>query len=130
MFGDDGTGISTSSGLGVGTVGEGGGLSVSALERALGEFEDSEDRVAREIATREEVELTGADEADFDDDSRGRKVVTIAIEDGPDTGDVQMADPQDALGAEEEEEAEGGTTVEYMLSFIQYDMEFFSEWRV
>lgn len=83
--------------------------------------------MAREVAAREEVALTGADEADFDDDSKGRKVVTIAVEDEHDPEDAQMTDLQDVQGAEEED---GGTTVEYMLSFIQYDVEFFSEWRV
>ncbi|EEB96421.1 hypothetical protein MPER_04449 [Moniliophthora perniciosa FA553] len=29
----------------------------------------------------------------------------------------------------EEEEEEGGTVVEYMLSFVQQDSEFFHDWR-
>lgn len=129
LFGDDGSGVGV--GLGVGTVG-GGGISVSALEKALGEFEDSEDRMAREIAAREEVELTGADEADFDGDAGGRKAVRIETEERePDADEDLGHDTQDPEGAEEEEEEEeGGTTVDYMLSFVQLDMEFFSEWRI
>ena len=137
LFGDDGTGA----GLGVGTVG-GSGISVSALERALGEFEDSEDRVAREIATKEEVELTGADEADFGDEKKGRKAISIVGEDEQeqDLEDELAQDAQDVVVANEAEEAveaeegeaeeEGGTTVDYMLSFVQSDPEFFGDWRI
>lgn len=141
LFGDDGTGAGAAgggAGLGIGTVGgsSAGGLSVSALEAALGEFEDSEDRVARELAAREEVALTGADEADFGgaDAAGARRTVRIETEQEPDAeaDDDHAQDIQDAEGAddEEEEEEEGGTTVDYMLSFVQSDMEFFSDWRV
>ena len=128
LFGDDGAGTGAVSGLGA-------GLSVSALEKALGEFEDSEDRMAREVAAREEVEITGADEADFDGDTGGRKTVRIETdEQEPDADedpaqDTQDPDPEAAEDGEEEEE-EGGTTVDYMLSFVQSDMEYFSEWRI
>lgn len=131
LFGDDGTGAGTGSGLGVGTVG-GSGISVSALEKALGEFEDSEDRVAREVATKEEVALTGADEEDFDDDNKGRKMVSVIAEDDQEQEqeDDRTQDVQDPPGGEEEEDDEGGTTVDYMLSFVQSDLEFFNEWRI
>lgn len=135
LFGDDGSGAGTGSGLGlgVGTVG-GSGISVSALEKALGEFEDSEDRVAREVATKEEVALTGADEEDFDDDNKGRKMVSIVAEDDQEQEqeqeDDRTEDVQDPAEGEEEEEDEGGTTVDYMLSFVQSDLEFFNEWRI
>ncbi len=42
----------------------------------------------------------------------------------PSTGDDEEPD------LVEEETEDGGTTVDYMLSFIQYDMDFFSEWRL
>ncbi|EKM53630.1 uncharacterized protein PHACADRAFT_211303 [Phanerochaete carnosa HHB-10118-sp] len=131
LFGDDGAG--GGGGLGVGTVGGGvSGLSVSALEKALGEFEDSEDRVACEIATREQVELTGADEADFGADAPGGpKTVRIeTVEQEPDADEDRAQDIPDAEVAEDEDEEEGGTTVDYMLSFVQWDTEFFSEWRI
>ncbi|GJE94671.1 SNF2 family N-terminal domain-containing protein [Phanerochaete sordida] len=129
LFGDDGAG----SGLGVGTVGGAGGLSVAALERALGDVEDSEDRVAREVAAREEVEITGADEADFGDSAAGVRRVRIETEEQePDADEDRGGDAQDADGAEddEDEEEDGGTTVDYMLGFVQADMEFFGEWRI
>ena len=38
----------------------------SALTKALGDFEDTEDRIAAAAAVREERTLVGADEDDFD----------------------------------------------------------------
>lgn len=126
LFGDDGAGAAA--GLGVGTVG-GSGISVSALERALGEFEDSEDRRAREIATMEEVELVGADEADFGGEGGTRSVPAVVENDPEQDGEEEPAQDAEEADAGDGEE-EGGTTVDYMLAFVQADMEFFSEWKI
>lgn len=120
----------------------------SALTKALGEFEDTEDAHAAAVAAREEVVMEGADEADFGGDgdvdvehgditvpSAGDGALDKKIEapsqiDGEDAeheddGDEQHdeVDPED--GAEE-----GGTTVDYMLEFARRDYEFFRDWRL
>lgn len=139
LFGDDGTGVGTAGGSGE-------AINVSALERALGEFEDTEDRRALEVATREEVDLVGADEADFGAEGGGEKVPsgvdspagngeatpqTPAEQDPPEQEDVQD-DVDDAAEEEDDDEddEDGGTTVDYMLSFVQADWEYFGEWRI
>lgn len=95
-----------------------------ALTKALGEFEDTEDARAAAIATREEVEMGGADEADFGGD----------IELLPVTKEVDVALPDTSAGAdgepEEPEEEEGGTIAEYMVAFVTRDYEYFKEWRL
>ncbi len=110
----------------------------NALTTALGEFEDTEDAHAAAVAAREEVDLEGADEADFDEPPT--PVVTepgTAVQSTP----VPMEEDDDVghniadEGVVEEEEGgdeddEGGTTVDYMLAFVQFDMDFFREWRV
>jgi helicase SWR1 len=133
LFGDDGSGTGTVSGVDSDGAG-GGGFHVSALEKALGEFEDTEDQMAREVAMREEVELTGADEADFGADTSRQHTRTVNDDDQeqePDIDNEQMQDAQEAGEPEgDEEEEEGGTTVDYMLAFVQSDLEFFNEWRI
>lgn len=138
LFGDDGTGVAAA-------VGGGDQLNVSALERALGEFEDTEDRRALEVATREEVALVGADEADFGAEGGGEKAPSgaespveveamnqqiPADQDQQDRDETIQDEEGDAAEEEEEDDEEGGTTVDYMLSFAQRDWEFFCEWKV
>jgi helicase SWR1 len=112
-----------------------------ALTKALGECEDTEDAHAAAVAAREEVVMEGADEADFggEADADGREISTPTIQtDIPGIGkadvaasvvasaDVEaMEDPRD-----DEPDEEGGTTVDYMLSFIRFDFGFFTEWRL
>jgi helicase SWR1 len=118
----------------------------SALTKALGEFEDSEDAHAAAVAAREEVVMEGADEADFggEADADGGETNSTAIQaENPGIGiadiaasAVSGADVDAIADAEKPEEEtndqdeDGGTTVDYMLSFIHFDMEFFLEWRL
>ncbi|KAJ3762451.1 SNF2 family N-terminal domain-containing protein [Lentinula raphanica] len=98
----------------------------AVLTKALGEFEDSEDALAARMAEREEVDMEGADEADFElgavdgdgkEDTSKDIVKTSTLE-------------EEHEGNEEDQEEDGGTTVEYMLAFINRDPEFFAEWRL
>jgi helicase SWR1 len=109
----------------------------AALTKALGEFEDSEDAHAAAVAAREAVVMEGADEADFggDADVEGPGVVpaddinaTPARVDGDDVEPDEEGEEKD--DPEEEAEEEGGTTIEYMLSFVRRDYEFFRDWRL
>ncbi|KZT22505.1 hypothetical protein NEOLEDRAFT_1097697 [Neolentinus lepideus HHB14362 ss-1] len=101
------------------------------MVRAMGEFEDIEDRRAADVAAREEVEMTGADEADFG-------VSTGEGEDGevPPASVMLATDSGEGVGGdrdgeeEGEEEGEGGTTVDYMLYFVKADYEFFKDWKI
>ncbi|OBZ69570.1 Helicase SWR1 [Grifola frondosa] len=113
----------------------------TALTKALGEFEDTEDARAAAIAASEEVAMEGADEADFGWEGGAENGnVNIPIEDkgGPaeDESQLDTLVPQEAIDMEEEqvvdedEADEGGTTVDYMLSFIRYDIDFFNDWRL
>jgi helicase SWR1 len=104
----------------------------AALTKALGEVEDREDARAAEVAAQEEVVMEGADEADFggDGDAEGPSVqpadegkVVVPVE-PEDDRDVREQDGND--GGEDE----GGTTVEYMISFVSRDYEFFRDWRL
>ena len=104
-------------------------------------------------AAREAGELEGADQADFGEDAGAgtglaRKASVDAMPITPvDEGDVdeeQELEPEqgqeqegllDVAGGEgenagEDQEDEGGTTVDYMLSFVQYDYDFFRDWKV
>ncbi|KAJ3810620.1 SNF2 family N-terminal domain-containing protein [Lentinula lateritia] len=102
------------------------GIDSGLLTKALGEFEDSEDSLAARIAEREEVDMEGADKADFglgvvggddqEDTLKGRSG-TMTVEEGHE-------------GDNEDVEEDGGTTVDYMLAFIARDIEFFAEWRL
>ncbi|KAK0222448.1 SNF2 family N-terminal domain-containing protein [Armillaria nabsnona] len=98
-----------------------------ALTNALEEFDDQEDAHAAAVATREEVAIVGADEADFGEgettrDIDNRESSQVEVEQQPEEGQ----DGQD----EEEEEEEGGTIADYMLAFVKQDYDYFKEWRV
>lgn len=106
-------------------------LDETALTKALGEVEDTEDAHAATVAAREENVMEGADEADFRD-------ADVGDAGGADIGDWPIEDnisgnngPDRAISPEvdEEVEDEGGTTVDYMLAFIRFDEEFFEDWR-
>lgn len=90
----------------------------SALNNALGAVEDAEDARAAALATKEALEIEGADEVDFGAESR---TVLFEVTDQGPSGVVD--------DAPDEEGEEGGTCVEYMLDFIRRDMEDFKDWR-
>jgi helicase SWR1 len=95
-----------------------------ALTKALEEFEDTEDAHAAAMAVREEIVMGDADEADFADDG---------INAGVDVSEPPISDhPQEVLpvAEEETEEEQGGTTIDYMISFVEQDYDFFKDWRV
>jgi len=110
-----------------------------ALTKALGEFEDSEDARAAAIAASEEVAMEGADEADFTwegGETSATNTPLVDAEVSEARSQVAEATPmgdeeetQD-LAEDEDEAEEGGTIVEYMLSVVRSDREFFSDWRV
>ena len=107
----------------------------SALTKALGDFEDAEDRHAAAVATREEISLVGADEDDF-----GGEGETLenghAISGSGTPADVTTMLDEDLAGAEaggvddEDQEEAGGTVVDYMLAFVEDDYDFFRDWRL
>jgi helicase SWR1 len=100
-------------------------VGLEALERALGEVEDAEDAHAARVAASEEAALEGEDRADFMDGDLAYGGAADAAP--PDNADAE----QDGADAEQgEEEEEGGTTVDFMLTFVQRDWEFFREWRL
>lgn len=123
-------------------------LDETALTKALGEVEDTEDAHAAAVAAREENVMEGADEADFRDadvgdvgDAGDTDVGDISgsatpfgdwpVEDDTPRTSGNAAISLEGEGEEEDEdEDEGGTTVDYMLDFIRLDEEFFEEWRV
>ncbi|KAJ3919724.1 SNF2 family N-terminal domain-containing protein [Lentinula edodes] len=102
------------------------GIDSGLLTKALGEFEDSEDSLAARIAEREEVDMEGADKADFG----------LGVVGGDDQEDAlkgrsgTMTVGEGHEGDHEDGEEDGGTTVDYMLAFISRDTEFFAEWRL
>ncbi|KAJ3896154.1 SNF2 family N-terminal domain-containing protein [Lentinula edodes] len=102
------------------------GIDSGLLTKALGEFEDSEDSLAARIAEREEVDMEGADKADFG----------LGIAGGDDQEDAlkgqsgTMTVGEGHEGDNDDGEEDGGTTVDYMLAFISRDTEFFAEWRL
>lgn len=117
----------------------------SALTRALGEVEDTEDAHAAAVASREAMEVEGADADDFAWEGGHQKTeppgeagagevpgnpvsMTGKAEEEPLVATAGVEDEGD--GEEEAEEEEGGTTEDYMLAFVQADMEFFGEWRL
>jgi helicase SWR1 len=111
----------------------------TALTKALGDYEDAEDRHAAAVAAREEFSLVGQDEADFEDTeaaavaSSGRRATStpvdaeMAFDNLP---DVEMGGIDGEDGEEEDEDEQGGSVVEYMLKFIEEDYEYFREWRL
>ena len=136
------------------------GTDESALTKALGEFEDIEDRRAAVEAAKEEVELVGADEVDFKDTKAGvvegtgkdvqsvePEVTAMEAEEGekpyevmevgddgstPLTVDVDVNEGAKAIGDEkgEDEDEEGGTLDDYMISFVWHDVDYFNSWNV
>lgn len=104
-----------------------------ALTAALGDFEDAEDAHAAAVAAKEENAMEGADEEDFADTADAAPPVPA-----PDTATVSPPENEpnqdgtvNAEGEEDqEEEEEGGTVVDYLLTFAQRDWEFFKEWRL
>lgn len=109
----------------------------SALTKALGEYEDTEDAHAAAVAAREEFVLEGADEADFGGDGDGDGGTGPPGPDVPgesapvvDHEGVVEEEVQPEEHEEEDPEGEGGTTVEYMLAFVQRDYEYFRDWRL
>lgn len=103
----------------------------SALTKALGECDDEEDARAAVLATKEAWALEGADEADFGGDAVDAGPAAappIKETQVPPPADAEVPEPQE--GNEEEEEDEGGTTVDYMIAWVQEDYEFFREWRL
>lgn len=86
-----------------------------AFGNALENFVDEEDAYAARIAAREEQVKEVEDLADFSaevDDSHVTEIPTPR----PPAGQVR-------------EEGEEGTIADYMLSFVNYDWEWFSTWR-
>ena len=98
----------------------------NALTKALGDFEDAEDRHAAAVATREEISLVGADEDDFGEgETAENEHVTPA-----DVIDEELAAP-DTGGVDDEDQEEAcGTVVDYMLAFVEDDYDFFRDWRL
>ena len=103
------------------------------LTRALEDFADTEDAHAARVAAREAGELEGADKADFGEDAAMARRVSIE--------DVLATPVEEQVQGKEAEqenvavdvdvvEEEGGTTVDYMLSFVRYDYEHFRDWRL
>ncbi|KAJ4483783.1 SNF2 family N-terminal domain-containing protein [Lentinula aciculospora] len=98
----------------------------SLLTKALGEFEDSDDALAARMAEREEVDLEGADEADFGLGAVGGDAKENTYRRWSDNSPIDG----ERDGDDEDEDEAGGTTVEHMLAFINHDPEFFAEWRL
>nr|GAT49078.1 predicted protein [Mycena chlorophos] len=92
------------------------GLPSAALTRALAQFDDTEDAHAADVAAREEVDREGLDEEEFQDEGEGG--VSTAL-----------ADPLPSAPLEVDDE-DGGSIADYMIAFVQRDMEFFADWRV
>jgi len=115
-------------------------LDETALAKALGEVEDTEDAHAAAVAAREEVVMEGADDADFGADGESGEAsmpVTPNVDLNVESVIPVVDDVEDAEGEEEGEDGdaeegdgEGGSTVDYMLTFIRQDEEFFREWRL
>ncbi|KAF7362425.1 Helicase SWR1 [Mycena venus] len=105
------------------------GSGALALEKALGEFEDTEDAHAAAVAAREEVVLEGQDKADFlDGEVEGPGNVNVtepAASSGATIGEEQEPEPEP-----EEPEEEGGSVADYMIAFVQRDAEFFRDWKL
>ncbi|KAF8828735.1 hypothetical protein HHX47_DHR3000061 [Lentinula edodes] len=102
------------------------GIDSGLLTKALGEFEDSEDSLAARIAEREEVDMEGADKADFGLGVVGGDEQEDALKGR--SGTMTVGEGHE--GDHEDGEEDGGTTVDYMLAFISRDTEFFAEWRL
>jgi helicase SWR1 len=109
----------------------------SALTKALGEFEDTEDAHAAAVAAREAVVMEGADQADFGDaEGDGAPLGLGSIDQAAKLDpSVSASVAGEAVGDDVEQDADagedgGGTTVDYMLAFIRFDHDFFRDWRL
>jgi helicase SWR1 len=126
------------------------------LSRALGEFEEEEDRRAARLAAREEAEIMGEEREEFEDPTIGATSTSAALPNGttttgvakltgdaagsgtPKTPTVRFEDEDVAIGEQEraqgeemdEEEEQGGFVVDYMLKWVKTDWEFFSTWKL
>jgi helicase SWR1 len=117
------------------------GTGGDTITRALEDFADHEDARAARIAAQEAGELEGADAADFEEDAgagggfRGRVVAAdTPIEAAEAALGSPSALPEDGEPEEEPGEEdlgdEGGSTVDYMLTFVRFDYDFFRDWRL
>jgi helicase SWR1 len=116
------------------------GTGGDTITRVLEDFADQEDARAARIAAQEAGELEGADAADFGEDagavSQHETMASVVSEDvaiespsgRPEDGEVEEEEPAKEGG--EDEENEGGTTVDYMLAFVRHDYDFFRDWRL
>jgi helicase SWR1 len=116
--------------------GEIGNGAVAALTQALGEFEDVEDARAADLAAREEYAIMGADNADFgaegggDTRSRSRTAPASEVVHTEEALDEQREEEVgEAEFEDEQDEEEGGTVTDYMVTFVQHDWDFFKDWR-
>lgn len=105
----------------------------SALTKALGDFEDAEDRHAAAVAAREEISLVGADEDDFGEGEALENGHAISGSATP--ADVTAMLDEDlaaaeAGGVDDEDQEAGGTVVDHMLAIVEEDYEFFRDWRL
>lgn len=101
------------------------GSGVIALEKALGEFDDTEDAHAAAVAAREEIVLQGQDQADFlDVEAEGTVNANVPAVNG-----ATIAAEEQEPDLEEPEE-EGGSIADYMIAFVQRDAEFFRDWKL
>lgn len=103
----------------------------TALQKALVEFEDFEDAHAAKVAASEEAALRGEDQEDFQDLDQPvvahEGSVTPTIEQPPVNEDTLDVD-NEAL--DEPEDEEGGTVIDYMVSFVKSDPLYFSDWKL
>lgn len=121
------------------------GTSGDTITHVLEDFADQEDARAARIAVQEAGELEGADAADFEEESgavrRERSASAAPADDaaigtplGPPEDGEREEDLADEYVADEgaggDGEDEGGTTVDYMLSFVRFDYDFFRDWRL
>lgn len=98
----------------------------AAIQNAIAEFEDAEDLRAAQVAAKEAAALEGEDMADFADNettTEAPKEVTAA--------DTQVLESEEHMVVGQEEENEDDhSTIGYMLSYVQRDWEFFSQWNL
>lgn len=104
--------------------------SSSALQKALVEFEDFEDVRAANEAEKEEAAIEDENQADFGDDDGPCGGDTKGVSASPNVNEEDVPDD----GADDmdhgDDEEEGGTLADYMLSMVRRDWEFFRDWRV
>ncbi|KAF9463593.1 SNF2 family N-terminal domain-containing protein [Collybia nuda] len=105
----------------------------SALTKALGEFEDTEDAHAAAVAASEEVANELNDEVDFGGDIGDSAPMGDVMNNGssgPTPPPVTLGSEVPIEDHEEDPEGEGGSVVEYMILAVQRDYDYFGEWRL